>query len=366
MHGTTPTDELNTDCLFGSKRTPILDASMTATDATTELMRLINGYHVSQALHVAATLRVADHLQDGPRSSEDLAQACGAHPASLYRLLRALAAVGLFHEAGNKEFSLTRLGVCLTGDATDSARDYARWIGTPGQWRSWGNLLHSIETGECAQRFTCGMDAWTYRRQHPNEHAVFNAAMTENSRAEAQAVLEAYEFSRFGTIVDVGGGQGLLLKQILTNCPATRGILFDQPQVVESADPALTSAGLSQRCQMVAGSFFESVPQGGDAYVMKAILHDWDDDRSIDILRACRRAMAPMANLLVIERVVGPPNQDPGGKFSDLNMMVQYAALERTCEEFRDLLQRGGFEMTAVVPTRSPLSIVVGRPKPID
>ncbi len=210
------------------------------------------------------------------------------------------------------------------------------------------------------------MDAWTYRRQHPDEHAVFNAAMTANSRAEAQAILEAYEFSRFGTLVDVGGGQGLLLKQILTSCPATRGILFDQPQVVASADPALTSAGLSQRCRMVAGSFFESVPQGGDAYIMKAILHDWDDDRSIDILRACRIAMGPMASILVIERLVGPPNEDPGSKFSDLNMMVQYAALERTCEEFRDLLQRGGFEMTAVVRTRSPLSIVVGQPKPIE
>lgn len=339
---------------------------MTAADASIELMRLINGYQVSQALHVAATLGVADHLKDGPKSCDSLARACGAHPASLYRLLRALAAVGLFHEAGNKEFSLTRLGVCLTGDAAGSARNYARWIGTAGQWGSWGNLLHSIKSGECAQRFTCGMDAWTYRRQHPDEQAVFDAAMTGNSRSEAEAVLEAYDFSRFETVVDVGGGQGLLLKAILTACPAARGILFDQPQVIASADRALASADLAQRCRRVAGSFFESVPHGGDAYLMKAILHDWDNDRSIDILRACRRAMSPIAILLVIERVIGPPNEIPEGKFSDLNMMVQYAASERTREEFQDLLLRGGFEMTDVVPTRSPLSIVVGRPKPIE
>src|SRR5262249_52909182 len=182
----------------------------------------------------------------------------------------ALAAVGVFHEAGNKEFSLTRLGACLTGDATGSARNYARWIGTPGQWGSWGNLLHSIKSGECAQQFTCGMDAWTYRRHHPDEYAVFNAAMTGNSRSEAQAVLEAYDFSLFGNVVDVGGGKGPLLKLILTACPTTHGILFDQPQVIASADRALTSAGLAQRCRIVAGSFFESVPDNGDAYVMKA------------------------------------------------------------------------------------------------
>jgi hypothetical protein len=343
-----------------------LEVPMTATEPLIELMRLINGYQVSQALHVAATLGVADHLKDGPKSCDRLAQACGAHPASLYRLLRALAAVGLFHESGKREFTLTRLGTCLTGDAAGSARDYARWIGTAGQWGSWGNLLHSLKSGECAQRFACGTDAWTYRRKHPDEQAIFNAAMTGNSRSEAQAVLEAYDFSRFENVVDVGGGQGLLLKALLTADPRTRGILFDQPQVIASADRTLASADLAHRCRFVAGSFFESVPDGGDAYIMKAILHDWADDRSIDILRTCRRAMSPTATLLVIERVIGPPNENPDGKFSDLNMMVQYAASERTRDEFQSLLRRGGFEMAAVVPTRSPLAIVVGRPKPIE
>jgi O-methyltransferase domain/Dimerisation domain len=337
---------------------------VTATTAPNELMRLINGYQVSQALHVAATLGVADQLKDGPKSYDAVARACGAHPASLYRLLRALAAVGVFHEADNKEFSLTSLGVSLTSDATGSARNYARWVGTPGQWRAWGSLLHTIQSGECAQQFACGTDAWTYRSEHPDEQAIFNSAMTGNSRLEAQAALEAYDFSRFGCIVDVGGGQGLLLKTILTACHAPHAILFDQPQVISSADCALASGHLAHRCQIVAGNFFEAVPVDGDAYVMKAILHDWDDQRAAAILRTCRRAMSPAATLFVIERVVGSPNELPEGKFSDLNMMVQYAALERTRHEFRDLLGNSGFEMTEVIPTSSPLSIVVARPMP--
>src|SRR5262249_24050970 len=160
---------------------------------------------------------------------------CGAHPTSLYRLLRALAAVGVFYEAPNKEFSLTRLGVSLTSDAPGSTCNYARWIGQRGQWGSWSNLLHSIKSGESALQFTYGMDAWTYRKEHPDERAVFDSAMTGNSRSEAQAALEVYDFSRFGCVVDVGGGQGLLLKAILLACPAIRGILFDQPQVIASA-----------------------------------------------------------------------------------------------------------------------------------
>ena len=250
----------------------------------------------------------------------------------------------------------------MTSDAPGSRRNYARWIGTLGQWYSWGNLLHSIKSGESASEFTHGKDAWTYRMQHPEEQAVFNSAMTGNSRSEAQAVLEAYNFSRFDCIVDVGGGQGLLLKEILLACPAARGILFDQPQVIASAHQVPISAELAQRYRLVAGSFFESVPENGDAYLLKAILHDWDDNRSKEILRACRRAMPTKATLLVIERVVGPPNEGPEGKFSDLNMMVQYAASERTHQEFHDLLKSGGFQMTEILPTRSPLSIVVAQP----
>jgi hypothetical protein len=286
---------------------------MTATDPSIELMRLINGYQVSQALHVAATLGIADQLKDGPKSYDAVAKACEAHPPSLYRLLRALAAVGVFHESENKQFSLTPLGFSLTSDAPSSTRNYARWIGQRGQWGSWGNLLHSINSGEGALGFTYGTDAWTYRMQHPDEQAVFDSAMTGNSRTEAQAVLEAYDFSRFGCVVDVGGGRGLLLKTILLASPGPRGILFDQPQVIASADEALISTELRRRCQLIAGSFFETVPAGGDVYIMKVILHDWDDRTSINILQTCRRAMSPTATLVVVERVIGPPNEMPEG-----------------------------------------------------
>ena len=180
----------------------------------------------SVALHVDAVLGVADQLKDGHKSYDVVARACEAHPPSVYRLLRALVAVGVFNETGNKEFSLTPLGMFLTTDAPGSRRNYAQWIGTSGQWRSWGNLLHSIKSGQSAAEFTHGKDAWTDRRQHPEEQAVFNSAMTSNSRSEAQAVLEAYDFSRFGHVVDVGGGQGLLLKEILLACPAARCIRF--------------------------------------------------------------------------------------------------------------------------------------------
>lgn len=335
---------------------------MTATDPSIEVMRLINGYQVSQALHAAATLGVADQLKDGPKPYDAVAQACGAHPLSLYRLLRALAAVGVFHESADKEFSLTALGRCLTSEAPGSTRNYARWIGQRGQWGSWGNLLQSIKSGESALKFTYSTDAWTYRMEHPDERAVFDSAMTGNSRTEAQAVLEAYDFSRFGCVVDIGGGQGLLLKTILLACSGCQGILFDQPQVIASADPALTSGELGQRCRLVGGSFFESVPSGGDVYVMKVILHDWDDGKSIEILRTCRRAMPARSTLIVIERVIGPPNEMPEGKFSDLNMMVQYGAMERTRQEFDDLLRNGGFKMTEIVPTRAAPSIIVAQP----
>jgi hypothetical protein len=231
---------------------------------------------------------------------------------------------------------------------------YTRPMGVLGKSAS----QHPV--GRSAVRFTHGTDAWTYRKEHPEEQAIFDSAMTGNSRSEAEAVLEAYDFSRFGCVVDVGGGQGLLLKTILLACPATRGILFDQPQVTASADQTL--AELAERCQIVAGSFFDAVPENGDVYLMKVILHDWADARSTEILRTCRRVMSPRATLIVIERVVGLPNEMPESKFSDLNMMVQYGAMERTRQEFDELLKAGGFEIGEVRPTRSPLNIIVAKP----
>jgi len=335
---------------------------MSAPDPQAELMRLINGYQASQALHVAAVLGVADHLKDGPKAYDVVARMCGAHPRSLYRLMRALAAVGVFYEAANKEFSLTATGRCLTGDSISSRRNWARFVGRPGPWHAWGNLIHSIRSGEAAYPVTHGTDSWSYRHQNPEEQASFDIAMTGNSFSQARAVIEAHDFSKFSRIIDIGGGQGLLLREILLACPSGSGVLLDQPQVVASAGDVLAAAGLDQRVEVIAGSFFEAIPLGGDAYVMKSILHDWDDHKATEILRMCRRSMAPTAVLIVIERVIGPPNAVPEGKFSDLNMLVTHGALERTQEEFDELFQSAGFELIKVVPTRSPLSVILGKP----
>jgi hypothetical protein len=191
-------------------------------------------------------------------------------------------------------------------------------------------------------------------------------ARCRNSRREAQGVLEAFDFGQFGCVVDIGGGQGLLLKTILLACPGSRGILFDQPQVIASADQALSSPELRQRCQLIAGSFFESVPTGGDVYLMKVIIHDWDDRAAIDILRTCHRAMSANATLILVERVIGPPNEMPEGKFSDLNMMVVHAAMERTRQEFDHLLRNGGFKLKEIITTRFPLSLIIAQPMSTD
>ena len=339
---------------------------MSAQDPQAALMHLINGYQVTQDLHVAAVLGVADHLKDGPKPHDVVARACGAHPRSLYRLMRALAAVGVFDETASKEFSLTAVGRCLTGDSISSRPNWARFVGRPGPWHAWGNLLHSIRSGEAAYPVTHGTDAWSYRNQNPEEQASFDSAMTGNSLSQARAVIEAYDFRKFDSIIDIGGGQGLLLSEILLACPSSSGVLFDQPQVVASAGDVLAAAGLDQRVEVVAGSFLAAIPTGGEAYVMKAILHDWDDDKATEILRVCRRAMASTAMLIVIERVIGPPNAVPEGKFSDLNMLVTHGALERTQEEFDELFQRAGFELIEVVPTQSPLSVILGNPRRKD
>lgn len=350
----------------GSNDGAVAHAVNGAPDPSVELMRLINGFQISQALHVAAVLGVADHLADGPQPGDRLAQACGAHPDALYRLLRALAAIGVVHETEDRRFSLTALGTGLRADAPGSRRDYARWIGTPGMWRSWGNLLHSVRTGQGAGEFTFGIDAWTYRDRHPEEQAVFDAAMTGLSLGEARAIIEAYDFGRFRRIIDIGGGEGHLLKAILLACPDASGILFDQPKVAGSAGQVLAAAGLTERCQAVGGDFFQSVPGGGDAYIMKSILHDWDDAAASSILRSCRRAMPAGATLIAIERVIGPRNQDPNSKFFDLNMLVQYGARERTEQEFRTLLKHSGLELVEVIATRAPLSMIIAKPTPLE
>jgi predicted O-methyltransferase YrrM len=330
--------------------------------AAGDLRRLINGFQISQAIHVAAVLGVADHMATGPRPSDEIAAAVGAHPRALYRLLRALAAIGVLREHADRRFSLTAMGECLRSDAELSVRPSATYVGQAYRWQTWGHLLHSVKTGENAFRVLHGMDSWAYRERHPEQNAIFNAAMTANSRRVDRAIVAACDFSRCERIADVGGGQGSLLAAILAANPETRGVLFDLPHVAATAAPVLEAAGVENRCEVVGGSMFESVPRGCAAYVMKFILHDWDDADCIRILQACRRAMPSDATLFVIERLIGPPNEDPAVKLSDLNMLVGPGGQERTREEFAALFRAGGFRLEDVVSTSASMTVIVGEP----
>lgn len=321
------------------------------------LRNLVNGYQATQALHTAAKLGIADLLGDDSLTSNELAEAVGAHPEALYRLLRAVAALGVLREEPDRRFALTEFGAGLRTDHPQSIAGWASFVGAPSHWRAWDDLLYSVRTGENAFRHVNGADPWTYRREHPETSADFDRAMTSLSLQVVDAVLAVYDFGRFNAIVDVGGGNGALLGAMLGRHPGTRGILFDQPHVAAGAEPLLRDAGVADRIQVVGGSFFDSVPAGGDAYVLKSILHDWNDDRCVQILRVCRKAMSPSAALIVIERDLGGPNEAPAAKLSDLNMLVGPGGQERSPQHYADLFEQSGFRSTRVVPTASDAAV---------
>ena len=330
------------------------------------LGRLIVGFQVSQAIHVAAALGVADLLADGPRTSDELAAATNAHSGSLYRLLRALASVGVFHEDEGRLFSLTPIGALLRSDVPGSLRGWAMHVGRPYFQEAWSHLEHSIRTGDNAFQHVHGTDVWAFRAEHPDESAIFDLAMESLTGAANQALLDAYDFGRFETVIDVGGGNGALLAALLGEFPAMRGVLLDQPHVVANAAAVLERAGVADRCEIVGGSFFDEVPTGGDAYTLKSIIHDHEDERAVAILRICRRAMAADATLLLIERIVGPPNEDPRTKFSDLNMLVAPAGRERTLHEWDALVSGAGFRLTTATPSTSGLAVIEAVPATPD
>ena len=326
-------------------------------DARAELLRLINGFQASQAIHVAATLAIADLLRSGPRTSVDLAAETKTHPDALFRLMRTLAAIGVFREDGDR-FALTPLGEFLRSDVAGTHAPMAAFIGRSNYWQAWGDLLHAVRTGGTAFDHVHGKTVWQYRAEHPEEAQIFDRAMGAGTERYADAVLDVFDFSRFDTVVDIGGGDGSFLAKILRGHPSVCGILFDQPHIV--ARPAASIEGLAGRCEAIGGDFFAGVPQGCDAYLLKWILHNWDDQASIDILRACGKAMNPSGRVLVVEHVVGPPNTGSEGKFMDLTMMVGPGGRERTHEEFADLFSRSGFELTTVIPTATPLYLIEG------
>ncbi|MEA2526694.1 MAG: hypothetical protein QOF73_3921 [Thermomicrobiales bacterium] len=272
-------------------------------DARTQLRTMIDGYQVSQAIAVAATLGIADLLADGPRGVEEVARATGAHPRSLLRLLRALAAVGVFVEVEGEGgvFGLTPIASGLRSDMGHSQRAAAMQAGEPGMWAAWGQLLHSVMTGESAFRYVHGMGAWEYRERNPVAGQLFDRAMLMAAQEVAAAIVAAYSFAEVECEVDVGGGRGVLLAEILAVYPNVRGVLFDQGHVVEAAESVLRAGGVLDRCAIEAGDFFDTVPEGGDVYVLKGVIHDWEDEDARRILESCRRVTRPGNRLLVIE-----------------------------------------------------------------
>lgn len=319
------------------------------------LLRLASGYQLSQALHVAARLDIADRLAGGPQSSDELAAVTDTDPDALYRLLRALAAVGVLHESNGRRFELTELGEGLRSDVPGSVRGWALMIGRPLHWNTWSSLVESIHTGENTFRLVHGTDVWSYRSERPEELAIFDGAMISMTGVVDAAVLDAYDFGLFHEVVDIAGGRGALLAAILAKHEDLRGVLFDQPDVVANAGPLLDRFG--DRCRAVGGSFFEGVPPGADAYLLKSILHDWEDDECIAILRVIGEAMPEHGAVLVLERDLGGPNENAPAKLSDLNMLVNPGGRERSEEQYAALFAAAGLRYVGATPSAAGVTV---------
>jgi SAM-dependent methyltransferase len=336
------------------------ETQATAAPLATQVMQMIWAFMVSHALHIAAKLAVFDVLRDGAKTAGEVAEATGSHEPSLRRLLRLLTSVDVLAEDERGRFSPTPLGDFLRSDHPQSARALAVMYGEPFVWKAWGDLYQTIKTGRPGFDQAHGESFFDYLGRHPADAAVFNAAMTSATSVDVPNILGAYDFSGFAKIVDVAGGHGALLRAILERCPKAKGVLCDLPSVVAGAS-AIKGSSVEARCELVGADMFQSVPAGGDAYVLKRIIHDWSDAEAARILQSCRRAIAPGGKLLVIDAVVKPPNQPDPAKLMDLNMLVLLTGRERTDDEFRDLYALAGFELTRIVPTPR-VSIVEGVP----
>lgn len=323
---------------------------------------MISGSWIAQAIFVAANLGIADLLRNGPRSSEILAEATGAHPRALYRVLRALASVGIFAADDNGRFSLTPLAEPLRSDWPDSVRPFAIMTGSEWIWRSWGEIMHSVRTEKPAFDQVYGAPLFEYYSKHPEIARIFVEGLTSRSRPENLAVVSAFDFSRVGTVVDVGGGQGTLLASILAANPNTHGVLFEMPHVIPMSRSTFEQAGVAERCAFVGGDFFESAPSGGDIYILKKVIHDWDDEQAQSILRTCRAAIPSHGRLLLIELVIPAGNEPSYSKLLDLLMLVYPGGRERTEAEHRSLLASADLGLTRVIPTASTVSIIEAVP----
>lgn len=330
------------------------------------LRRLIGSYRITHAIRAAAHLGITDQLGEGPRSAGELAERLGANPQALYRLLRVLVSIGLLADAGDGLFALTPVGACLRSDAPDGMRAWALCEGAEYYQSAWMNLPHAVETGETAFEYTHGVSFYEYLARHPETGHGFSRAMLDYARLIAAAVVAVYDFAGVRRVVDIGGSHGHLLSAVLDANPTASGVLFDRPGVVERAGERLRGSELAARAGLVAGDFFESLPAGGDLYILSRVLMDYDDERAVRLLQNCHRAMAPGGRVLIVQLLMPEQGGDAGrgrlfeAAVSDLNMLVLTGGRERTEAEYRTLLGRAGFRLSRVVPSRALVSLIEG------
>ncbi len=338
------------------------------TEPLPSVQDLVYGFMPAQVLRVAAVLGIPDLLAEAPKTATELAAATETHAQSLRRLLRGLACLSVVNEIESDRFELTAAGQQLRADVPNSVRAAVLLFTSDEVWRSWGQLEYSVRTGKIAWDHVVGTSVFGFLDEHPEQSGTFNAAMADRTRLVAPRIVERYDFSRFGTVVDVGGGDGAMLAAILAAEPEVRGVLFDRPAGAAGAAAKLEAAGVSDRCEIVAGDFFVAVPDGADAYVIKTVLHNWADEQCVEILGNCRKAMRHNGTLLVIERVVPPRIESAAATravFMDLNMLVSTPGRERTEAEYRALYAAAGFELTEAVATDAEpvgYQVLVGKP----
>jgi hypothetical protein len=326
------------------------------------LLDLGTGHWVTQMLYVAAKLGIADQLAAGPQRASDVARRIGTDPDATYRLMRALASKGVLRERKDGAFALTKIGRAMQSGTEGSLRDMILFTAHPVRWADWGNLLHAVSTGQTATEKLHGKRFFELLESDVELAGVFNNAMTAMSEMSDAAALAGYDFSGSKLIVDVGGGHGNLLATILRRTPDARGLLYDQTSVVDDAAPVLRAAGVDTRCSVQAGSFFDSVPDGGDVYVLKNIIHDWNDEDALPILRNVRTAIADQGRLVLLEMVLPQRSSPHFSIMLDLEMLVTVGGRERTRAEYANLLSRAGFRLDRVIETVTPVSIIEAVP----
>ena len=324
-----------------------------------QMLQLISGFWIARCIYVLAKLGLADLIKDEPKTADDLAEATGTHGPSLFRVLRALASVGVITQDDRNRFGATPLSETLR-DVPGSIRAFAMTELGEEHYPAWGELLHSVRTGGIAFDKAFGEPVWEFFAKNPDNAKIFNDAMS-GMTAQANATLHAvYDFAGSNKIMDVGGGHGGLITSILEKNPGMTGILFDSPQVIAGAQAKIETSAVADRCETVDGDFFQSVPSGADTIILKWIIHDWNDEQSVAILKNCHQALPEHGKLILVEAVVPATSEPHFSKFIDLNMLVMTGGRERTEAEFRQLYEDSGFKLSRIVPTESPFSVIEG------